>query len=158
MDPRFLKWMGETLSLYASNLEALEKMATMIGVDKSAWAKFGEYLPTISPPPYSSDKMDECYREWLSFLGAIPRSDLNALQKKVTALEEECDQLKQSLDMLVEGLSVAQQIPAAMNQCVDLGKTITAVHLEWLKDFRSHWDKPGEKEGKKHGRISKKLE
>ncbi len=105
MDPRFLKWMGETLSLYASNLEALEKMATVAEMEKSAWAKFGEYLPTISPPPYSSDKMDECYREWLSFLGAVPRSDLEALQKKVAALEEECDQLRQSLDMLVQGLS-----------------------------------------------------
>jgi hypothetical protein len=158
MDPRFLKWMGETLSLYASNLEALEKMATVIGVDKSAWAKFGEYLPTISPPPYSSDKMDELYREWLSFLGAVPKSDLEALQRKCGALEEECVQLRQSLEMLVQGLSGVRQIPAAMNQWVDLAKTMSAVHLEWLEDFRRRWEEPDEKEGKKHGRNSKDLE
>ena len=158
MDPRFLKWMGETLSLYASNLEALEKMATVIGVDKSAWAKFGEYLPTISPPPYSSDKMDEFYREWLSFLGAVPKSDLEALQRKFGALEKECVQLRQSLEMLVQGLSGVRQIPAAMNQWVDLAKTINAVHLEWLEDFRRRWKEPDEKEGKKHGRKSKELE
>jgi len=155
MDPRFLKWMGETLSLYASNLEALEKMATVIGVDKSAWAKFGEYLPTISPPPYSSDKMDEFYREWLSFLGAVPKSDLEALQRKFGALEKECVQLRQSLEMLVQGLSGVRQIPAAMNQWVDLAKTITAVHREWLEDFRRHWEKPGGMHLKKDGRSRK---
>ena len=94
--------------------------------------------------------MDECYREWLSFLGAIPRSDLEALQRKLTALEEECDQLKQSLDMLVKGLSGTQEIPAAIKQWVELAKTITALHREWLKDFRSHRDEPGERKVKKH--------
>jgi hypothetical protein len=155
MDPRFLKWMGETLCLCASNLAAIEKMTAAVGMEKSSWAKFGEYLPMISPPPFSYDEMDERYREWLCFLGAVPKSDLEAMQKKVAALEEECDQLRQSLDMLVQGLSGAQQIPAAINQWVDLGKTITAVHREWLKDFRNYWDKPGEKEGEKHGRNSK---
>ncbi|MGO9136221.1 MAG: hypothetical protein ACLP9S_05740 [Syntrophales bacterium] len=115
MDPRFLKWMGETLCLYGSNIEALDMFATVIGVDKSAWAKFGEYLPTVSSPPYSSDKMDEFYREWISFLGAVPKSDLEVLQRKVGALEEESDQLRQSLEMLVRGLSGVRQIPSAMN-------------------------------------------
>lgn len=155
MDPRFLKWMGETLCLYASNISAVKKMAAASGMEKSAWARFGEYLPVISPPPFSYDKMDECYREWLSFLGAVPKADLDALQKKVIVLEEECEQLRQSLDMLVQGLSGAQQIPAVIDQWVDLGRTITAVHREWLNDFRSRWDKPGKKEGKKHGRNSK---
>jgi len=158
MDPRFLKWMGETLSLYASNLEAWEKMATVIGVDKSAWAKFGEYLPTVSPPPYSSDKMEEFYREWLSFMGAVPKADLEALERKVEALEEECAKLRQALEMLVQVLSGIRQIPAAMNQWVDLAKTITTVHRVWLENFRRQWKEPDEKEGKKHGRNSKELE
>jgi hypothetical protein len=74
------------------------------------------------------------------------------------SLEEECEQLRESLEMLVQGLSGVRQIPAAMNQWVDLAKTITAVHREWLEDFRRHWEEPDEKEGKKHGRNSKKLE
>ncbi|HET6461576.1 MAG TPA: hypothetical protein VFG29_12425 [Syntrophales bacterium] len=155
MDPRFLKWMGETLCLYASNVAAVKKMAAASGMETSAWARFGEYLPRISPPPFSYDKMDECYREWLSFLGAVPKSDLDALKEKVTVLEEECEQLRQSLDMLVQALSGVQQIPVTINQWVDLAKTVTAVHREWLKDFRSHWDKPGKKEGEKYGRNSK---
>jgi hypothetical protein len=158
MDPRFLKWMGETLCLYASNLAAIEKMTAAAGMEKSAWAKFGEYLPVTSPASFSYDKMDESYREWLSFLGAVPKSDLEVLQRKVAALEEECDQLRQSLDMLVQGLSGVRQIPAAMNEWVDLAKTITTVHREWLEDFRRHWEEPGEKEVKKHGRSSKELE
>jgi hypothetical protein len=60
--------------------------------------------------------------------------------------------------MLVQGLSGVRQIPAAMNQWVDLAKTINAVHLEWLEDFRRRWKDPDEKEGKKHGRKSKELE
>ncbi len=155
MDPRFLKWMGETLVLYASNLAAVEKMKAASGMEDSAWERFGQYLTTISAPPFSYDMMDEHYREWLSFLGAVPKSDLEALQKKVVVLEEECEQLRQSLDMLVQGLSGAQHIPMAINQWVDLAKTVTAVHREWLKDFRSQWDIPAKKEEKKHGRSSK---
>ena len=102
--------------------------------------------------------MDKFYREWLSFLGAVPQSDLVALQKKVEALEEECIQLRQSLEKLVQGLSGVRQIPAAMNQWVDLAKTITTVHREWLEDFKRQWKVPDEKEGKKHGRNSKGLE
>jgi hypothetical protein len=158
MNPRLLKWIGETLCLYASNLEALEKMAAAAGMEKPTWSKFGEYLPAISPPPFSSEEMDAFYSEWLSFLGAVPKSDFEALRKKTAALEEECDQLRQSLDMLVHGLSGVQQIPAAMNQWVDLAKTLTAVHREWFADFRKHWEEPDKKEVKKHGRDSKKLE
>ena len=158
MDHRFLKWMGEALYLYASNLECLEKLTPWGGVEKSAWSRLGENMPALSPPPFSPDEMDAFYREWLSFLGAVPKSDVQVLQKKVTALEEECDQLRQSIDMLVQGLSGVRKIPAAMNQWVDLTKTITSVHREWLEDFRRHWEDPGEKEVKKHGRKSKKLE
>ena len=65
MDPRFLKWMGETLSLYAANLEASKKIGSRGGIEESEWSKVGKYLPTIPPPLCSVDEMDECYREWL---------------------------------------------------------------------------------------------
>lgn len=158
MDPRFLKWMGETMCVYASYLTSSEKKASWCKVERLEWSKFIEFMPSLSPPPFSSDQMDAFYREWLSFLGAVPKSDLETLQKKIAALEEECDQLRQSIDMLVQGLSGVQQIPAAMNQWIDLAKTITAVHREWLEDFRRHWEEPGEKEVMKHGQKSKKLE
>lgn len=158
MDPRFLKWMGETLCLCASNLAALEKMAAAAGTDKSVWAKFSEYMPTLSPPPFSWDEMDAFYRQWLSFLGAVPRSDLEVLQKKVAVLEEECNHLKMSMDMLVQGMSGVRQMPAAMNQWVDLAKTITAVHREWLEDFKKNWEELSEKEVKKHERKSRKMD
>ena len=158
MDPRFLKWMGETLCLCASNLVALEKMAASAGTDKSVWVKFSEYMPMLSPPPFSWDEMDAFYRQWLSFLGAVPRSDREVLQKMVAVLEEECNHLKMSMDMLVQGISGVQQMPAAMNQWVDLAKTITAVHREWLEDFKKNWEELSEKEGKKHERKSRKMD
>ncbi|HVO67953.1 MAG TPA: hypothetical protein VMT12_15860 [Syntrophales bacterium] len=158
MDHRFLKWMGEALCLYASNLESLEKLTSWGGVEKSAWSRLGENMPSLSPPPFSSGEMDAFYREWLSFMGAVPKSDLVALQKKVSALEDECDQLRQSVDVLVQGLSGVRQMPEAMNQWVDLAKTITSAHREWFKDFRRRWEERGEKEVKKHGRKSKKLD
>ncbi len=157
MDSRFLKLMGETLFLYASDLEALEEIEGTAGVEKAARSGFGKCLPTGSRRSCSFDQMDECYREWLFLLGAVPKSDLEALEKKVAALEEECHQLTRSLDMVVQGLSGAEEMPAPMNQWVDLAKTITAVHREWLEDFRSRGDKPDEKHLKKHGTNSKKL-
>jgi len=155
MNPRFLKWMGETLSLYASDLEALERIGEVAEIKKPARLGFGKCMRTVSPPPCPFDETDECYREWLSLLGAVPKSDVEAAQKKVAALEEECDQMKQSLDMLVQGLSGAEQMPAAMKQWVDLAKTITAVHREWLEDFRRHWERPGGMHLKKDGRSRK---
>ena len=157
MDPRFLKWMGETLSLYASDLEALEEIEGTAEGEKPERLAFGKCLPTVSRPSCSFDQMDECYREWLFLLGAVPKSDLEAVEKKVAVLEEECHQLTQSLAMVVEGLSGAEEMPAPMNQWVDLAKTITAVHREWLEDFRSHGDKPDEKHLKKHGTNLKEL-
>jgi len=158
MEPRFLKWMGETLCLYAANIEALENMVKATGVEKAGWSKFSDFLPMTSPPPFSADKMDKLYREWLSFAGAVPKSDVEALQEKIEALEEECDQLRQSMDMLVQGLSGVRQIPAAMTQWVDFAKTMAAVHREWFDDFRRHWGESVEKEGRRHGRRGKKLE
>lgn len=136
MDPRFLKWLGEALIHYSSNIQAMEKVMAFSGADKTFISKMSELVPTLTPMPLSSEKMDEFYREWLAFFDAVPRKDHEALKGKVTALEKECEQLRGTLDNLVQGLAGLKYFPEAMNPWLELARKAMAAHMEWLEDFR----------------------
>jgi hypothetical protein len=136
MDPRFLKWLGDALIHYSNNIQAMEKVMAFSGADKTFISKMSELVPTLTPMPLSSEKMDEFYREWLVFFDAVPRKDHEALKGKVMALEKECEQLRGTLDNLVQGLAGLKYFPEAMNPWLELARKAMAAHMEWLEDFR----------------------
>ena len=135
MDPRFMKWMGEALIHYSQNVQAMEKMMSVTGADKTFLSKMSELMPALTPHPLSSEKMDEFYREWLAFFDAVPRKDHEELKKKVMALEKECEQLRGTLENLVQGMTGLKYFPEAMNPWLELARKAMAAHMEWLKEF-----------------------
>ncbi len=147
MDPRFMKWLGEALIQYSQNVQAMEKMMSFTGADKTFLSKMTELMPSLTPHPLTSEKMDEFYREWLAFFDAVPRKDHEALKQKVTALEKECEQLRSSLDNLVQGVAGLKAFPEAMNPWLEMARKTVAAHMEWLTEFGKIKDTP-EKEKK----------
>ncbi|HPC74688.1 MAG TPA: hypothetical protein P5551_09400 [Syntrophales bacterium] len=135
MDPRFLKWLGEALVHYSNNIQAMEKVMAFAGADKTFVSKMSELVPTLTPMPLSSEKMDDFYREWLAFFDAVPRKDHEALKGKVTALEKECDQLRGTLENLVQGMTGLKHFPETMNPWLELARKTMAAHMEWLSEF-----------------------
>jgi len=135
MDPRFLKWMGEALIHYSQNVQTMEKMTAFTGADKTFVSKMSELMPTLTPHPLSSEKMDEFYREWLVFFDAVPKKDHEELKKKVMALEKECEQLRGTLENLVQGMAGLKVFPEAMNPWLELARKAMAAHMEWLAEF-----------------------
>jgi hypothetical protein len=136
MDPRFLKWLGEALIHYSSNIETMKKAMAFAGADKTFISKMSELVPTLTPMPLASEKMDEFYREWLAFFDAVPRKDHEALESKVMALEKECDQLRKTLENLVQMTSGFKLMPEAMNPWLELARKAVAAHMEWLEEFK----------------------
>lgn len=148
MDPRFLKWLGEALVHYSHNMQSLERMMALTGADRTFVAKMSELVPTLTPMPLSSEKMDEFYREWLAFFDAVPRKDHEELKMKVTALERECEQLRGTLENLVQGMAGLKMFPEAMNPWLELARKAMAAHMEWLEGFGKTEKKPPEEEKK----------
>jgi len=146
MDPRFMKWLGEALIQYSQNVQAMEKMMSFTGADKTFLSKMSELMPSLSPHPLSSEKMDEFYREWLAFFDAVPRKDHEELKKKVMALEKECEQLRGTLENLVQGIAGLKAFPEAMNPWLELARKAMSAHMEWLSEFGKIKNVPGKKE------------
>ena len=144
MDPRFLKWMGEALIHHSQNVQTMEKMMAFTGADKTFISKMSELMPALTPQPLSSDKMDEFYREWLAFFDAVPRKDHEELKKKVTALEKECEQLRGTLENIVQGMAGLKAFPETMNPWLELARKAMASHMEWLSEFGKIKDTPEE--------------
>lgn len=149
MDPRFMKWLGEALIHYSQNVQTMEKMMAFTGADKTFVSKMSELMPALTPHPLSSEKMDEFYREWLAFFDAVPRKDHEALKSKVTALEKECEQLRRSLENVVQGVAGLKVFPEAMNPWLELARKTVAAHMEWLTEFGKLKDTPEKGETEK---------
>jgi len=130
-----LKWLGEALVHYSNNIQAMEKVMAFAGTDKTFVSKMSELVPTLTPMPLSSEKMDDFYREWLAFFDAVPRKDHEELKKKVTALEKECEQLRGTLENLVQGIAGLKAFPEAMNPWLELARKAVTAHMEWLSEF-----------------------
>ena len=150
MDPRFLKWLGEALVQYSQNVQALEKMMALAGADRSFTSKLSDVMPTLTPLPLSGEKTDEFYREWLSFFDAVPRKDHDELKARLAAVEAECEQLKETLEKLVQGMAGFKVLPEAMNPWLELARKAMSAHIEWLRKFRkSEGPLPGNPPGQK---------
>lgn len=148
MDPRVLKWWGEALTLMASNLEFLQKTMPKTGAETSEWFKAWESLPGLSKPPFSTETMEKSYREWLSFLGAVPRSDYEALKNRTDALETECEKLKQTIETLVENASNYPGVSGMVSPWLELARKTMDAHMEWLKQFQKGWGEEPKSSGK----------
>jgi len=122
----------------------MEKMMAFTGADRTFISKMSELMPALTPHPLSSEKMDEFYREWLAFFDAVPRKDHEELKKKVTALEKECEQLRGTLENIVQGMAGLKAFPETMNPWLELARKAMASHMEWLSEFGKIKDTPEE--------------
>ncbi|MEW6263779.1 MAG: hypothetical protein AB1641_11955 [Thermodesulfobacteriota bacterium] len=128
MDPKFIEWLGQTLIGCARQTQALSDLTRLFTgggtADKAAW-------PAGLILPFAPEVMNDLYREWLKVMGAVPKSDYDALSAKVQTLEMECRQLKAAL-LLIKPAIGDLTGPTAIETAAELGLNLTK---DWLNFF-----------------------
>lgn len=132
MDPRFLKWLSEMLSLWAENLSAMEKLAA--GRDAPDWFKLMQHFSGAASPPFSPELMQRFYGEWLAFFGAVPRKDYEEMEKKVAELAAEVDRLRSLISNMSRSMAAAASSQEVLKPWMELAQQAMKVNLRWLNE------------------------
>lgn len=129
MDAKFLEWVGRTMMEFARQGQALSHLTNLLtgshfpGQD-TLWAGLN--------PPYSPEVMTGYYRDWLRLIGAVPKSDYDALAAKVQTLELEGQQLRASLLTLKPIVESVASGPEAFKTVAETSLNLTK---DWLNFF-----------------------
>ena len=138
IDPRLLKWWGELLIAGASNLEVLKKL-TGSGAEAEHWYDLWKSIPGVPKPPLPIKDIDEAQRIWLAVFDAVPRRDYDNLKERLTAVEEECEKLRSTLDQVTAAMTGFTNLPDAMTPWLELAQTTMKSHMRWLSELGSSW-------------------
>lgn len=140
VDPRLLKWWGELLVACASNLEVLKRL-TGSGVKVEPWYELWKSVPGVPKPPFPiKDKdIDEIQRIWLAVFDAVPRRDYDNLKERLTAVEEECEKLRSTLNQVTAAMTGLRNLPEAMIPWLELAQMTMKSHMKWLSELGKSW-------------------
>ena len=127
------------MTLFASNLEALEKMMKMAG-QGTDWAGMWKNVPGMPKAPFPPETMENFHREWLGLFGAVPAKDYEDLKKKAAALEAQCEELKKALEEVARGMAGMKEMPEVIKPWLELADQAAKTHVEWFSEFRKTWE------------------
>ena len=142
MHPDFLKWMAQAMAQWA---EMIEKGQREREGPPGAWL-------TALSPPFPGREWERFYREWLSFMGAVPKKDHEELEKKVAALEAEVEFLREGLAALAAGLSGWKDMPQALKPWFEFANQAARAQAEWFSELNKSLENSWEAETK-GGRV-----
>jgi hypothetical protein len=99
MDTHFLEFWGNVLLTAAKGQKQMESLAPWLksmGADASQWARLFQNIYGIATDPSDSAAWDRArrqfqssFKEWLALFDVVPRSEVDAANKKNLQLEQE---------------------------------------------------------------------
>jgi len=138
IDPRLLRWWGELLIACASNLEVLKRL-TGPGVGVEHWYDLWKSVPGVPKPPLPIKDIDEVQRMWLAVFDAVPRRDYDNLKERLTAVEEESEKLRSTLNQVTGAMTRLKNLPETMAPWLELGQMTMKNHMQWLTELGKNW-------------------
>ena len=122
----------------ASNLEALERL-TGPGAGSEDWHDFWKSVPGVPEPQLPIRDIDEAQRMWLAVFDAVPRHDYDKLREQLTAVEKECEKLRNTLNQVTEAMTSLRNLPETMAPWLELAQVTMKNHMQWLTELGKTW-------------------
>lgn len=138
IDPRLLKWWGELLIACASNLEVLQRV-TKPGAEIEHWHDLWKSVPGLREPSFPIKDIEEAQRMWLAVFDAVPRRDYDNLKERLSAVEEECEKLRSTLNQVTEAMTSLRNLPEAIAPWLELAQMTMESHMQWLAELGKRW-------------------
>jgi hypothetical protein len=138
IDPRLLKWWGELILACSSNIELWNKIINF-GTNIEDWYEALKSVPGVSPQPFMVTEINEMHRQWLAVFNAVPRGDYNNLKKRLVAVEEESERLRNTLNQITGAMTSLRNLPEAMAPWLELAQMTMKSHMEWMSELGKSW-------------------